>query len=53
MLAEDAIKAAVKDYETKRAKSTTSPQAASVENAVNVWFLLVCKNDDESVWRQI
>ncbi|KNA02830.1 hypothetical protein SOVF_214950 [Spinacia oleracea] len=35
MLAEDAIKAAVKDYEAKRAKqSGSSSEAASTEKAV-------------------
>ncbi|QCD81066.1 nitrogen fixation protein NifU [Vigna unguiculata] len=31
MLAEDAIKAAVKDYEAKRAKATASGEAATEE----------------------
>ncbi|XP_059639423.1 iron-sulfur cluster assembly protein 1-like [Cornus florida] len=35
MLAEDAIKAAVKDYEAKRAKSGTTPEAAPVEKAAD------------------
>lgn len=37
MLAEDAIKAAVKDYETKRGngKSTAGAEAANSEKAVN------------------
>ncbi|KAJ1439070.1 NIF system FeS cluster assembly, NifU, N-terminal [Sesbania bispinosa] len=33
MLAEDAIKAAVKDYETKRAKATANGEATTGENA--------------------
>jgi len=33
MLAEDAIKAAVKDYESKRAKQNSSSEAASSEKA--------------------
>ncbi|CAL5374908.1 unnamed protein product [Camellia sinensis] len=35
MLAEDAIKAAVKDYEAKRAKSGASSEAAPAEKAAN------------------
>ncbi|XP_022886140.1 iron-sulfur cluster assembly protein 1-like [Olea europaea var. sylvestris] len=35
MLAEDAIKAAVKDYETKRAKPNSSEEAAPVEKAAD------------------
>ncbi|KAJ4712342.1 Iron-sulfur cluster assembly protein [Melia azedarach] len=35
MLAEDAIKAAVKDYEAKRAKSSSSSEAAPVEKAAD------------------
>ncbi|KAJ7956234.1 Iron-sulfur cluster assembly protein [Quillaja saponaria] len=33
MLAEDAIKAAVKDYEAKRAKSASNPEAVTLEKA--------------------
>ncbi|CAA2951730.1 iron-sulfur cluster assembly 1-like [Olea europaea subsp. europaea] len=35
MLAEDAIKAAVKDYESKRGKSNASEEAASLEKAAD------------------
>ena len=35
MLAEDAIKAAVKDYEAKRTKSSAGPEAAQVEKAAD------------------
>ena len=35
MLAEDAIKAAVKDYEAKRAKSTGSATAVPAEKAAD------------------
>ncbi|KAK2967170.1 hypothetical protein RJ640_005214 [Escallonia rubra] len=35
MLAEDAIKAAVKDYEAKRANGGVSPEAAPVEKAAD------------------
>jgi len=39
MLAEDAIKAAVKDYEAKRAKATASGEAATEEKPATAWFL--------------
>lgn len=35
MLAEDAIKAAVKDYEAKRAKLANGAESSSVEEASN------------------
>lgn len=35
MLAEDAIKAAVKDYEAKHGKSSASPEAAQFEKAAD------------------
>ncbi len=35
MLAEDAIKAAVKDYEAKHSKSSASPEAAQLEKAAD------------------
>ena len=43
MLAEDAIKAAVKDYEAKRAKATASGEAATGEKPAIAWFLSCIK----------
>jgi len=37
MLAEDAIKAAVKDYQTKRAKLSGVSETESVEQAAQAW----------------
>lgn len=37
MLAEDAIKAAVKDYEAKRTKSSAASEAAPAEKAADAW----------------
>jgi len=39
MLAEDAIKAAVKDYEAKRASASAGGQATTGEKAVTAWVL--------------
>jgi len=47
IFAEDAIKAAVKDYEAKRASAT----AATGDKSATAWFLLLleCWNDDEKI----
>lgn len=37
MLAEDAIKAAVKDYEAKKAKMTGKEEAVGSEKAAEAW----------------
>lgn len=39
MLAEDAIKAAVKDYEAKKAKLSRNSNTAPVEKAVEAWAI--------------
>lgn len=50
MLAEDAIKAAVKDYQAKKTKpSDGSSEAPPVEKAANAWLLRW--NDDEKYLR--
>ena len=43
MLAEDAIKAAVKDYEAKRAKSGSNSDAAPADKAANAWLMMFTK----------
>ena len=41
MLAEDAIKAAVKDVKAKRAKLNGNSDAAPVEKAIDAWCLML------------
>lgn len=50
MLAEDAIKAAVKDYEAKRAMTTAAGgEATTGDKAATAWFLpFHALNDDEN-----
>lgn len=48
MLAEDAIKAAVKDYEAKRVKATASGEATTAEKTSTAWFLHCL----EWLWKQ-
>lgn len=51
MLAEDAIKAAVKDYEAKRAKATASGEAATEETAAaTAWFRVHNVDDDNRLF---
>lgn len=47
MLAEDAIKAAVKDYQTKHAKVNGDSEATPVEQAAKAWWFSLA-NDDEN-----
>lgn len=46
MLAEDAIKAAVKDYQAKKTKPSEAPP---VEKAANAW-LLRWNDDEKYLW---
>jgi len=52
MLAEDAIKAAVKDYQTKRAKSNVDSEAEPAVQAAKAWWC-AWVNDDENIYRRI
>lgn len=50
MLAEDAIKAAVKDYEAKKSKTGQKGEDSPSEKAVEAWTLSFCHRDMELIY---